>query len=74
MSPAKEHRELELPPELDAALERDAELNAAFWKLTPGRQRSYVIHLSSAKSSQTRMARIEKLRGKILAGKGALER
>lgn len=39
-----------------------------------GRQRSYVIALSSAKTSATRAERILKLRCKILAGKGANER
>jgi uncharacterized protein YdeI (YjbR/CyaY-like superfamily) len=42
--------------------------------LTPGRQRSYVIALSLAQKSATRVARIVAFRGKILAGKGAMER
>ena len=55
-------------------MDADPEMAEAFWALTPGRQRSYVIHLASAKTSATRVARIERVRGKILAGKGALER
>ncbi|MFZ4120779.1 MAG: YdeI/OmpD-associated family protein [Caulobacterales bacterium] len=66
--------ELELPAELIDALDDDQELAEAFLTLTPGRQRSYVIALSSAKTSATRLARIAKFRPKILAGKGALER
>jgi uncharacterized protein YdeI (YjbR/CyaY-like superfamily) len=65
---------LELPAELVAALAADAELNDAFRALTPGRQRSYVIALGSAKTAATRVARITKFRAKILAGKGAQER
>lgn len=65
---------IDLPGELVEALDADPELAEAFHNLTPGRQRSYVIHLSSAKKSETRIARIVACRGKILAGKGALER
>jgi uncharacterized protein YdeI (YjbR/CyaY-like superfamily) len=70
----KENRELELPDELADALHADPDLEGAFSKLTPGRQRSYVIALSSAKSSATRMARVSKFRDRIIAGKGATER
>ncbi len=72
--PAREAVELELPAELVEALDADPELAEAFHALTPGRQRSYVIHLGSAKKSATRIARIAKVRSRILAGKGALER
>ena len=71
--PQREEYELELPAELLDALDADAELAEAFRALTPGRQRSYVIGLSSAKTSATRVARIEKFHGKIIAGKGANE-
>lgn len=72
--PPKEEAELELPDELVEALDADPELAEAFQGLTPGRQKSYVIHLASAKKSETRVRRIEKARDKILAGKGAMER
>ena len=72
--PPKEEYELELPEELIEALDADAELAEAWEALTPGRQRSYVIALNSAKQAATRVARIAKYRDKILAGKGALER
>lgn len=74
IDPHEEERELELPDELIEALDADPELAEAFDALTPGRQRSYVIHLASAKKSETRFARIAKARDKILAGKGATER
>jgi uncharacterized protein YdeI (YjbR/CyaY-like superfamily) len=67
-------REVDLPEELIDALDADPELADAFARLTPGRQRSYAVHLASAKTSSTRVARIAKARPKILAGKGALER
>lgn len=74
IKPAKVERELELPDELVEALESDPELAQAFALLTPGRQRSYVFALNSAKTSATKVARIIKYRDKILAGKGANDR
>lgn len=74
IKPPKVEREIEVPDELVEALDADPELAEAFYSLTPGRQKSYVINLNSAKKSETRIQRIEKFRSKILAGKGALER
>jgi uncharacterized protein YdeI (YjbR/CyaY-like superfamily) len=71
--PKKQRSELQLPDELLLALEADPELAAAFHRLTPGRQKSYVINLNSAKKSETRTSRIAKFRDKILTGKGAME-
>ncbi len=45
-------------------------LKAAFEALTPGRQRGYLLHFSSAKQPATRAARIEKCAPAIYAGKG----
>jgi uncharacterized protein YdeI (YjbR/CyaY-like superfamily) len=72
--PPKVDYELELPDELLDALDADPELAGAFAALTPGRKRSYVFALNSAKTSATKVARIVKYRDKILAGKGALDR
>ncbi|MFO0885328.1 MAG: YdeI/OmpD-associated family protein [Pirellulales bacterium] len=74
IKPPKESVKVELPDELVEAFASDPELADAFDKLTPGRQKSYVINLNSAKNPQTRISRIAKFRDKILAGKGALER
>lgn len=71
--PEKEDSALELPAELVDALDGDPELAEAFSKLTPGRQKSYVINLASAKKPETRVTRIVKFRDRILAGKGATE-
>ncbi len=74
IKPVKVQRDIELPDELTEALDADPELAEAFHALTPGRQRSYVINLKGAKKSETRVARIEKFRDKIIDGKGAQER
>lgn len=63
----------DLPDELVEALDDDPELAEAFHALTPGRQRSYVINLSGAKTPDTRRRRIAKFQEKIMAGKGANE-
>lgn len=72
--PPKVEREIDMPDELIEALDADPELSEAFHSLTPGRQKSYMFNLNQAKQSATRIARIEKFRDKIIAGKGALER
>lgn len=72
--PPKTRSEIPMPDELGDALDADPELSEAFYALTPGRQRSYMFNLSQAKKSATRVARIEKFRDKIFAGKGAMER
>jgi uncharacterized protein YdeI (YjbR/CyaY-like superfamily) len=72
--PPKVEREIDMPDELTEALDADPELAEAFQVLTPGRRRSYMFDLNQAKQSATRMARIERFRGKILASKGAMER
>ena len=74
VKPPRDDSDLAFPEELAAALDADPELAEAFRNLTPGRRKSYVINLSSAKQSETRMKRIAKFRDKIIAGKGAMER
>lgn len=56
--------------EFRKALKAQPALKAAFDKLTPGRQRGYLLYFSAAKQSATREARIEKYLGQILKGKG----
>jgi len=72
--PPRTVREIETPDELTDALDADPELAEAFHALTPGRRKSYLFALNQAKQPATRVARIEKFRDRILAGKGALER
>lgn len=58
------------PKELQEKLEEAPALKAAFGALTPGRQRAYILYFSAAKQSQTRSARVNKCRQRILQGKG----
>lgn len=66
----KETREFEMPEEFQHKLNENPELQEAFEALTPGRQRAYLLHFSSAKQPKTREARIEKYIPQILKGKG----
>lgn len=61
---------LKVPTEFQKELDKNKKLKAAFGKLTPGRQRLYLIHISSAKQAATRVSRIEKCIPKILKGLG----
>ena len=72
--PAKAPNQIDLPPELVETLDADPALAEAFAALTPGRQKSWALFLKDAKTQATRLARIEKGRANILAGKGATER
>lgn len=62
------------PEELVRMFEANPDFEAAFAALTPGRQRGYLIHFTSAKQSKTKTARIEKCMPKIFNGKGWNER
>lgn len=56
--------------ELESAFKKNASLKKAFYALTPGRQRGYLLFFSQAKQSATRASRIEKCTATILKGKG----
>ena len=62
--------EYKMPDEFKSALSEMSELKRAFEKLTPGRQKGYLLYFSSAKQSKTINDRIEKYIPKILEGKG----
>ena len=66
--------EIEFVEELQRRLDEDPEFRTAFTSLTPGRQREYHLHFSSAKQASTRESRINKCTSKILAGKGFRDR
>lgn len=63
-------KQLESPDELKLIFEADITFKTAFKKLTPGRQRAYLIFFSAAKQSKTRTERILKYKPFILQGKG----
>jgi uncharacterized protein YdeI (YjbR/CyaY-like superfamily) len=60
--------------ELQRMLDDNAVVKSAFAALTPGRRKSYIFHVSSAKQAKTRAARAEKCVPMILGGRGFNER
>ena len=62
--------QFEMPEEFQKRLEKDAKLSDAFYALSPGRQKAYLLHFGDAKQSATRAARVEKHAPRILAGLG----
>jgi uncharacterized protein YdeI (YjbR/CyaY-like superfamily) len=66
----KKPSEYTVPEELQARLDGDPVVKAAFEALTPGRRKSYIFHISSAKQEKTRAARAEKCVPMILSGMG----
>jgi uncharacterized protein YdeI (YjbR/CyaY-like superfamily) len=59
-----------IPEELKKKFNEMPDLKTAFEKLTPGRQRAYILYFSQPKQSKTRESRIEKCMQQILNGKG----
>jgi uncharacterized protein YdeI (YjbR/CyaY-like superfamily) len=66
----KKPSEYPIPEELQSRLDENAVLTEAFAALTPGRRKSYIFHISSAKQAKTRAARAEKCVPMILSGRG----
>jgi uncharacterized protein YdeI (YjbR/CyaY-like superfamily) len=62
-----------MPEELHHKFEEIPELKTAFQALTPGRQRSYLLHFGAAKQAKTRRSRIEKSIPDIMEGRGLNE-
>ncbi|MHA8059929.1 DUF1801 domain-containing protein [Aquirufa beregesia] len=59
-----------VPEEFQSAMDEDEALKTAFARLTPGRQRMYLMHFAEPKQAATRISRIEKTTKRILIGKG----
>ena len=66
----KKTKEYSIPEEFKNKLDKDPTLKTAFYALTPGRQRGYLLYFSAAKQTKTREARVEKYSLQILKGKG----
>jgi uncharacterized protein YdeI (YjbR/CyaY-like superfamily) len=66
----KKTAEFSIPEEFQKKLDKSPALKTAFYTLTPGRQRAYLLHFSAPKQSKTRESRIERSMKQILSGKG----
>jgi len=68
--PYKKATEFPVADEFQEKLDEIPVLSTAFYALTPGRQRAYLLYFSAPKQSKTRESRVEKSMQQILNGKG----
>jgi uncharacterized protein YdeI (YjbR/CyaY-like superfamily) len=66
----KDVADYDMPEEFRRRLDEDPKLAEAFFALTPGRQKGYLLHFAGAKQSDTRAARVAKHAPWILKGQG----
>jgi uncharacterized protein YdeI (YjbR/CyaY-like superfamily) len=66
----KKITEFSMAEEFKSALAENSELADAFYKLTPGRQRGYLLYFGGAKQPKTREERVKKSISYIFKGKG----
>ncbi|MCX6428509.1 MAG: DUF1801 domain-containing protein [Actinobacteria bacterium] len=66
----KQSKDFVVPSEIIKQIKKVPGLAVAFNKLTPGRQRAYILHFTSAKQEKTQIARIQRCAPDIFEGKG----
>ncbi len=66
----KKTKEYIIPEEFQKVLDENSALETAFYALTPGRKRAYILYFYAPKQSKTRVSRVEKYMQQILNGKG----
>ena len=66
----KKPSEFKITDELQQKLDELPDFKTAFYALTPGRQRGYLLYFAQPKQAKTREARIEKCMPLIFNGKG----
>ena len=66
----KKPSEFKIAEEFQIKLDKTPKLKKAFYALTPGRQRAYLLYFSAPKQAKTREARVAKYEKQILIGKG----
>lgn len=74
IKPERKTKAVVVPDELGAIFQSNSELHNAFNALTPGKQREYCEHVSSAKREATKLSRIEKITPMILQGLGLYDK
>ena len=70
IKPTRNKTEVVIEGLLKESLLKDSTFKAAFDNLTPGKQREYAEHISSAKREATQINRLEKIKPMILQNKG----
>ena len=65
---------VKVPPQLQAALSKNKQADAAFKSFTQGKRREYSEYIADAKREETKIKRLEKIVPMIVAGKGLNDR
>lgn len=55
---------------LKNALDKDNQLQSAFYSLTPGKRKEYIEYIQEAKQEKTKLSRLQKIAPLIMQGKG----
>ncbi|MBS9523129.1 YdeI/OmpD-associated family protein [Litoribacter alkaliphilus] len=66
----EKNSKVDLPAILEDAFEKNPDFKNAFFALTPGKQKEYIEHITSAKREATQLSRIEKMQPLVLRGEG----
>ena len=66
----KKLSDYEVPEELLQKFTENPDFETAFKKLTPGRQKGYLLHFTKPKQSKTKLSLIEKNMARIIDGYG----
>ncbi len=59
-----------IPELLNVELSKDKNLQSSFEKLTPGKQKEYILYINEAKQDNTKLSRLGKIKPMILNGMG----
>lgn len=70
IKPERNTKKVAIPEELEHAFKKTDELQNAFQKLTPSKQREYTEYIGGAKQEATRLRRLEKCIPMIMEGVG----
>lgn len=65
---------LPVPELLQEEFKNNEEFQSAFKKLTPGKQKEYILYLNTAKQEATKLKRLEKIKPMIMQGTGLHDR
>lgn len=72
--PAEKFKPVPAPEILQELFTKNKKLKTCFEKLSPGKQKEYILYLIEAKQETTKLSRIEKMKPLILQGKGLNDR
>lgn len=70
IKPEKTKTEIIIPMQLQNELDANSDLNEAFQKFSPYKQKEFIEYIETAKREETKLSRIEKIKPMLLNGIG----